>query len=444
MKKLIAILFFIPFLAKAQGELIDKIVAVVGDEIVLHSDIQSTILEASQGKTVNASPAERCSVLENLLYQKLLLNQSRIDSIDVSDAEVQMQVDRRINYFVQMFGSTEQFESYYGKTTAQMKSEYFDLIKDQLLVQRMQSEITKDLKVTPSDVLKYFNSLPADSLPLVGEQIRYSQIVIDPEIRESERQRTILFLDSIRNDIINGRTSMTLQAAKWSEDPGSKYKGGCYPLQRKGSFVPEYEAAVSNTPEGSYSPVFKSDYGYHFVKVVEKRGDFYESCHILMSPKVSEGDLSGAKVKLDSIASALNAGKMTFPQAALKYSTDKSTANQEGRVANIQSGSKHNVADLTPETNLILSGLKVGEISEPVLVKKQDGSQAYVVYRLDERIPAHRATMEQDFEIFKYGAEDDASRKIMDSWVNKKIAATYVSVDPEFATCDFEFNWLKN
>lgn len=444
MKKLITILFLLPLLANAQGELIDKIVAVVGDEIVLHSDIQSTILEASQGKTAYATAEERCSVVENLLYQKLLLNQSKIDSIDVSDAEVQMQVDRRINYFVQMFGSTEQFEAYYGKTTAQMKSEYFDLIKDQLLVQRMQSEITKDLKVTPSDVLKYFNSLPPDSLPLVGEQIRYSQIVIDPEVRESERQRTIMFLDSIRNDIINGRTSMTLQAAKWSEDPGSRYKGGCYPLQRKGSFVPEYEAAVSNTPEGSYSPVFKTDYGYHFVKVVEKRGDFYESCHILMSPKVSENDLSGAKTKLDSIASALNAGKITFQQAALKYSTDKNTANQEGRVANIQSGSKHNVAELSPETNLILSALKVGEISEPVLVKKQDGSQAYVVYRLDERIPAHRATMEQDFEIFKFGAEDDASRKIMDEWVNKKIASTYISVDPEFAGCLFEFNWIKN
>ncbi|MEZ4799152.1 MAG: peptidylprolyl isomerase [Flavobacteriales bacterium] len=444
MKKLIVILFFIPLLANAQGELIDKIVAVVGDEIVLHSDIQSTILEATQGKTADATAEERCSVVENLLYQKLLLNQSKIDSIDVSDAEVQMQVDRRLNYFIQMFGSTEQFEAYYGKTTAQMKADYFDLIKDQLLVQRMQSEITKDLKVTPSDVLKYFNSLPPDSLPLVGEQIRYSQIVIDPEVRESERQRTIMFLDSIRNDILNGRTSMTLQAAKWSEDPGSKYKGGCYPLQRKGSFVPEYEAAVSNTPEGSYSPVFKTDYGYHFVKVVEKRGDFYESCHILMSPKVSENDLSGAKTKLDSIASALNAGKITFQQAALRYSTDKNTANQEGRVANIQSGSKHNVAELSPETNLILSALKVGEVSEPVLVKKQDGSQAYVVYRLDERIPAHRATMEQDFEIFKYGAEDSASRKIMDEWVNKKIASTYVSIDPEFASCVFEFNWIKN
>lgn len=444
MKKLIYILGFLPLLAHSQGEVIDKIIGVVGDEIILYSDLKSGILEMTQGKSSSVSPIEECSIVENLMYQKLLLNQSKIDSIEVSDAEVQMQVERRLSYFVQMFGSTEQFEAYYGKTTAQMKSEYFDLIKDQLLVQRMQQEITKDLKVTPSDVLKYFNALPPDSLPLVGEQVRYSQIIIDPAIRESERQRTIQFLDSIRLDIIQGKTSLTLQAAKWSEDPGSRYKGGCYSLQRKGSFVPEYEAAVANTPEGSYSPVFKSDYGYHFVKVLEKRGDFYESCHILMSPKIFEDDLTGAKRKLDSLAMDLNAGRITFRDAATKYSTDKNTANQEGRVADIQTGSKHNVADLNPETNLILSGLAVGEISEPVLIKKSDGSQAYALYKLDDRITAHRATMELDYEIFKFGAEDFDSKKIMDDWVNKKIQSTYISLDEEYSNCDFDFNWLKN
>lgn len=444
MKKLIAIFFLAPFLSLAQGEIVDKIIGVVGDEIILYSDVKAAILERSQGKTTVASPAETCSIYEDLLYQKLLLNQSRLDSIEVADAEVDMQVDRRISYFVQMFGSTEQFEAYYGKTTAQMREEYFDLIKDQLLVQRMQQEITKELKVTPSDVLKYYNSIPADSLPLVGEQVMYSQIVIDPAIRETERQRTIQFLDSIRLDIMNGKTSMTLQAAKWSEDPGSRYKGGCYPLQRKGSFVPEYEAAVMNTPEGNYSPVFKSDYGYHFVKVVEKRGDFYESCHILMSPKTFEDDLTQAKIKLDSLASDIRAGKITFPQAAARYSTDKNTANQEGRVADIQTGSKHNVANLEAETNLALSALQVGEMTEPLLIKKADGSQSYVMYRLDNRIPAHRATMELDFEIFKIGAEDNASQKITDDWVTKKIQGTYISVDPEFAPCGFDFSWVKN
>ncbi len=443
MRLFVLIVFFLPFSLFAQTELVDKIVAVVGDEAVLHSDIQSAILEASQGKTVNSTLGERCSVIENLMYQKLLLNQAKLDSIEVSDPEVNQQVERRLNYFVSMFGSVEQFEQYYGKTSAQMKSEYFDLIKEQLLVQKMQREITKDVKVTPSDVLRFFQATPADSLPLIGEQVLYSQIIIDPAIRESERQRTISFMDSLRLEIMNGRTSMTLQAAKWSEDPGSKYKGGCYPLQRKGSFVPEYEAAVFNTPEGSYSPVFSSTYGYHFVKVVEKRGDFYESCHILMSPKVFEDDLSQAKVKLDSLSIQLKSGVITFPDAASRYSTDKDTKNQEGRVASVASGSRHNVADLDPETNLILSKLKPGEISSPVLIKKQDGSQAYALYKLDGRIEAHRATLEQDFEIFREGAQAKASQTMMDDWVNKKLAQTFVTVNEEYLNCDFGFKWLK-
>lgn len=445
MRLLRFLIVLLPLFAQAQQEpqLIDKIVAVVGDEAILHSDIQSAILEMNQGKLSTAPIEQRCGILEDLLYQKLLLNQSKLDSIEVADAEVNQQVERRINYFISMFGSSEQFEQYYGKTTAQMKSEYFDLIKDQLLVQKMQREITKDVKVTPSDVLRFFQNTPVDSLPLIGEQVMYSMIAIDPDIRESERQRTIQFLDSIRLDIMNGKTSMTLQAAKYSEDPGSRYKGGCYPLQRKGSFVPEYEAAVFNTPEGSYSPVFKSDYGYHFVKVVEKRGDFYESCHILMSPKVFEDDLSMAKVKLDSLVVQLKAGGIAFKDAALKYSTDKSTRNQEGRVASVMSGSKHNVADLDPETNLVLSKMEPSEVSEPIMIKKQDGSQSYVVYKLDDRIPAHRATMQQDFEIFREGAQAKANQDVMDNWVNKKLKDTFVSIHEDYKSCAFGFTWTK-
>lgn len=443
MKKLLVLLALFPTMLFAQVEVVDEIIAVVGDEILLHSDVQNAILEVTQGKTVDVSPEQRCQIIETLLYQKLLLNQSRIDSIEVADSEVNSQVERRLAYFAQMFGSTEEFEAYYGKTTAQLRDEYFDLIKEQLLVQKMQGEITKNVKVVPSDVLKYYEEVPQDSLPLIGEQIRYSQIVIDPEIRESERQRTISMMDSLRSAIIAGRTSMTLVAAKYSEDPGSKFKGGCYPLQKKGSFVPEYEAAVANTGEGEYSPVFKTEYGYHFVKVVEKRGDFYESCHVLVSPKVNVNDLELARVKLDSVAVELKKGNIKFPAAASKYSTDKETKNQEGRVSDAYTGSKHNVADLEAETNLILMAMNPGDISEPVMIKKRDGSEAYVIYRLDDRIPAHKATLEQDYEIFKRMAEEIANQKASDKWVRAKIANTYVSIKPEYQTCPFEFNWLK-
>jgi len=445
MRILILICIILPSLVKAQtGDVIDRIIGVVGNEIVLHSDLESAILEMTKGKGGLGS-AERCGVYENLLYQKLLLNQSKLDSIEVSDAEVQSQVTRRLDYFMSMFGSTEEFEKYYGKTASQMKDEYFDLIKDQILVQRVQDQINKNTKVTPADVARFYKTVPADSLPLIGEQVQYSQIVNQPAVREIENQRIIQFLDSLRNNLVNGRTSMTLEAAKWSEDPGSRYKGGCYPLQRKGSFVPEYEAAVSNTSEGGFSPVFSSAYGYHFVKVIEKRGDFYESCHILMSPKVKNEDLSNARVELEAVRAKLLSDTLSFVTAAARYSTEEDTKNQGGKVLNLSNGgTKHEVAGLSADLNLILMNLTEGQVSDPVLSAKEDGSQFYVMYRLDKRFNAHTASLKDDYEIFKSIAENEAKQKEVDKWVRKTMDKTYVSVNPDFQTCEYQFPWIKN
>lgn len=445
MRILVILCFVFPSLIQAQtGDVIDRVIGVVGNEIVLQSDLEAAIMEMTKGKG-GMGEMERCGVYENLLYQKLLLNQSKLDSIEVSDAEVQSQVTRRLNYFMSMFGSIEEFEKYYGKTAAEMKDEYFDLIKDQILVQRVQDKINKNTKVTPADVARFYKTVPVDSLPLIGEQVQYSQIVIQPSVRETENQRVIQFLDSIRNNLINGRTSMTLEAAKWSEDPGSRYKGGCYPLQRKGSFVPEYEAAVFNTPEGGFSPVFSSAYGYHFVKVIEKRGDFYESCHILMSPKVINEDLSDARVKLESVREKLKSDTLSFAVAAARYSTQEDTKNQGGKVLNpATGGTKHEVAALSADLNLILINLKEGEISDAVLSANDDGSQFYVIYKLDKRFNAHTANLKDDYEIFKSITENDAKQKEVDKWVRKTIDNTYISINEDFKSCDYQFPWTKN
>ncbi len=430
--------------ANAQpGKVVDRIIGVVGNEIILQSDLESSVLEMTEGKGSDDA-AMRCSVYENLLYQKLLLNQAKLDSIEVSDGEVQSQVERRIEYFVQMFGSVEEFEKYYGKSQAQLKEEYFDLIKDQLLVQKMQDNITNKVKVTPADVLRYYQTVPKDSIPLIGEQVEYSKIQVAPKVRDTEVQRIIHMMDSIRMNLANGKSSMTLEAAKWSEDPGSKYKGGCYPLQRKGSFVPEYEAAVYNTPEGSYSPVFSTVYGYHFVKVVEKRGEFYESCHILMSPKVKSDDLDDARKKLDKVIASIG-DTLSFSQAALKFSTDEDSKNQGGKVINQASGgTRHDVASLSSELNLVFMGMKLGDISDAILATAEDGKQSYVVYHLDNRLPAHAANMKDDYEIFKQVAEARAKQVETDKWVKKRIASTYVQTDTDYLNCDTQFAWPKN
>lgn len=425
------------------GQVIDKIIGVTGNEILLRSDLEAAILQSTQGKGT-VTPSQRCEIFESLLYEKLLLNQAKVDSVEVSDAEVQMQVARRLDYFAQMFGSVEEFEKYYGKTQSQLKDEYFDMIKDQMLVQRMEDQITKNVKVTPSDIQSYYSSVPPDSIPLISEQIQYSKIVIAPKIREVEKQKVIHFLDSIRTRLVSGLSSMTLEAAKWSEDPGSKYKGGCYPMQRKGSFVPEYEATVANTPEGTYSPVFESTYGYHIVKVVEKRGEFYESCHILMSPKILPSDLDIARLSLEKLLPLLRNDSISFNDAVQRFSTDEETKNQMGRVINPNTlGTKHDVSGLSPDMNLALMNLKEGEISEPILVTSQDGKQSYAVFRLDQRIPAHRANLKDDYEIFKTVAEQEVKHKETDKWIRKKVDSSYVKIDSEFENCPFEFPWIR-
>lgn len=421
---------------------VEEIIATVGDEIILLSDLENSLNETYKGKTV--SQEQRCAAFESLLYQKLLLHHARVDSVEVTESDVNAQVERRIDYFVQMLGSEEAFEQYYGKSIALLKEDFFDMVMEQMLVEREQQEVTKGVVTTPADVLKYYKEQHKDSIPLIPEQIAYSKIEFSPQIKEREINRVIHFLDSIRADIANGRSSMTLQAAKWSEDPGSKYKGGCYPLQRRGTFVPEYEAAVYNTDEGKFTPVFKSDFGYHFVKVVEKRGDFYESCHILMTPKVLDKDLDVAHTLADSVYANIKANKIDFKSAARQYSTDEDSKNQEGQVLSPSTGGlRHEIGNIQPEVNLLLSRLQPGEMTEPVLNTTEDGAKSYVIYRLDERINAHRANMDLDYEIFQNAASAQAKNKATDQWVKTKLSRTYVQIDDNYkSNCAFEFGWI--
>jgi peptidyl-prolyl cis-trans isomerase SurA len=446
MRILIFVLALIPMglRAQIQGELIDKIIGVVGNEIVLYSDLQNAILEMTQGKT-RVLPEEECAIVEGLMFNKLLLHQSKVDSLEVGDSDVETEMERRLARLVGYFGSIEEFEKYYNKTITQLKAEFREDIRDQLLTQKMQQEITTGVSVTPAQVTEFFNKIPTDSLPLIGVQVQYAQILMKGEIRDSERQRVKHFLDSIRTDIINGKSTMLLQAAKWSEDPGSRAKGGCYDLQSKGTFDPAYEAAVDVTPEGGYSSIFETVFGYHFVKVVEKRGNFYEACHILMAPKVSPSDFEDARLRLDSVRSEILAGRMTFEEGATGFSQDEDSKNQQGMVLNPASGGfKFEASEVPPAVNLVLDKLKPGEVSTPVLVELPDGTFAYAVYKMVSRIEAHRANMENDYLIFKNMAQQELEQTKTLKWVKKKLGETYTSVDPKYAACEFQFPWQKD
>ena len=418
---------------------LEQIIAVVGNEIILQSDVDAQLfqMEAS-GMPVS----DVCPVVDQLMLQKLLLHQARLDSIMVDDGEVAAQIDRRLEYYIRMFGSIEAFEAEYGKTVAAWKAEFREPMREQILAARMQGEIEGLVRGTPRDISDHFTSIPADSLPLIPEEVRYSQLLIEPELSEEQKLATRVFLDSIRSEVVAGRVSLTLAAMRHSEDPGSKYKGGCYEDIRRGAFVPEVEAQVFATPEGAFSPVFESDFGFHFVKTTNIRGEVFSMCHVLMKPTVPDDALTEAAALADSVANLITLDSLSFTQAVERFSTDEDTKNQGGRVTNPRTGGLfHGVDELERTDFFLINELRIGEHSAATAVQGAE-QQAYAIYHLDERKPAHAANPQQDYELFQMQVEADLRQAKLNKWVRRRLAETYVRVADDFRSCAFDRNWL--
>ena len=422
---------------------LDGIVAVVGNEIILSSELDEMILqERMQGKGIG--PNQKCQLFEDMLFEKLLLHHARVDSLEVTDAEVMDEIDRRLAYYINMLGSIEAFEAEYGKSVTQWKDDFGKPIKDQLLAQKMQQEVNQKVRSTPAEVLEFYEATPKDSLPLIPEEISYSEIVIQPQILESQKQELRFHLDSIRRLVVEGKMSMTLAATRYSEDPGSKYKGGCYTDIRRGQFVPEFEEAVFDTPVGGYSGVFETDFGFHFLRVTDRRGEQFSACHVLMKPKVDINELEKNGLTIDSIYTSLKAETKTFDQVVLKYSTRESSANQRGQVVNPRDGGiKFGVDELDPNIYFVLSSLSEGEISEPMQLIDGDGNGYWTILKLDARHDAHRANPYDDYALFQSQVENEMRLEAMDKWVRKYIAQTFVRIDPSFDSCDFNMDWYE-
>ena len=419
---------------------IDGIIGVVGNEIILSSELDEMILqEKMQRKSIG--PNQKCQIFEDMLFEKLLLHHAKVDSLEVTDAEVMDEIDRRLAYYINMLGSIEAFELQYGKSVSQWKDDFGKPIKNQLLAQKMQQEVNQKVRSTPAEVVEFYEAIPKDSLPLIPEEISYSEIVIQPQILEAQKQDLRFHLDSIRRLVIDEKMSMTLAATRYSEDPGSKYKGGCYTNIRRGQFVPEFEEAVFDTPVGGYSEVFETDFGFHFLRVTDKRGEQFSTCHVLMKPKIDINELEKNGLTIDSIYSALKAGSQTFYQAVLQHSTRESSANQRGQVVNQRDGGiKFGVDELDPNIYFVISPLNVGEISEPIQLIDEDGNAYWTILKLDARHEAHRANPNDDYALFQSQIENELQREAIDKWVKKYVAQTYIRIEPSFDSCDFNMN----
>ena len=439
---LICIVLFVSINAFGQEKIIDEIVAVVGDEIVLFSDIQiqkNQILQ--QGYSGALSD---CDVLGEILFEKLLLNQAKIDSVEVTDDMVNVELEKRLNVFIRQIGSTEKLEEYYGKSIREIREEFFDVLKDQILVQRMQGTIADGLNVTPQDVNEFYNSIPHDSLPFINASVELAQIVKYPEVSREEIERVRNRLREFKLQVEGGKEEFETLAALYSEDPGSAAKGGNLGMQSRGTWVPEFDAIAFNLKDGEISAPFKSDYGWHLMQMIERRGEMYNANHILLIPKTSSLELTQSRNELDSIRNLLVRDSISFAFAATKYSDDERSKNQNGMMVNNAKGSTiFEMNELDPTVFMAIDTLKLGEISKAFYFQSDDRKQGYRIIKLVSETEPHRANLKDDYQALQSMAAHKLSTENMEKWVEQKISDTYIKLNVEYQNCDFDYPWLK-
>jgi peptidyl-prolyl cis-trans isomerase SurA len=436
------VLCMIMMTAKAQDKVIDEVVATVGSHMIMLSDIEQQYMQmrAVEGFNTNSTTA-RCQILESMLFQKLMLNQAEFDSLKVTDEEVEGSLDSKLRYYIQQFGSRDKLEAFYKKSIDEIKAEFKEPIREQLLEEQVQQKITVDVKVTPSQVKKYFNAIPSDSIPLIATEYEIAEIVKDPPLSPEELNAAKEKITALRARIVKGEKFATL-AILYSEDPGSAPKGGELGMFGRGDMYPEFEAAAFSLKKGEVSDVIKTKAGYHILQLIERRGEYVNARHILIIPKVSPMDIAKAKVKLDSIADLIRKDSITFEKAVRKYSDDPNRMNG-GLLINPASGnSRFEASQIDREVFFVIDKMKVGEVSKPVPMTNEEGKEAYRLLYLKLRTEPHRASLKEDYNQIQEWALNDSRTKVIFEWIAKKISSTYVNVTDTYKTCKFNHKWF--
>lgn len=427
----LALFFGTATIALAQPVLADGVVAVVGTEIILRSDV-SIMKETLKREGQDRSD---CEVLNELILEKLLVHHAAIDSVVVDDAEVDDNISRRLEQLIAQIGSERRLTEYYNKSIIEIKEEMRPLMRNQLTAQRMQSTITENVKVTPVEVENAIKALPLDSLPLIGTEVELAQIIINPKVSEKAEQEAIERLEQLRTRILNGSSFATM-AILYSEDPGSNRNGGEYKGIKRGQFVKEFDAVSYNLEVGEISKPFKTEFGYHIVQLQAKRGEELDLRHILVKPKLEQKDLDAAQSRLDSIRGAIVAGTLTFEAAAERFSEDEETKLNGGIMLNPNTMDvTFNLDQLDRGIFYAIQNLKVDELSEAALVRDAQGKEYFRVLHLRNKIDPHRANLKQDLALLKQYVENQRRQQTMDAWVARKKAETALRVNGELADC---------
>lgn len=436
------LLSFLPILTMAQGVLIDEVVANVGDNVILMSDIESQYVQYRMQGNIDNAAEIRCQILDNLLFQKLLLTQAQLDSVVITDARVQSELDRRLRYYISQFGSKEKFEEFYNKSIVEIKEEFREIIRDQLMTEEVQQKITINVKVTPSEVKSFYRKIPSDSLPLINMEYQIGQIVRKPEISQNELDLAREKIKTIRDRVIAGENFETL-AVLYSEDPGSAKDGGFIGTVGRGDTYPEFEAAAFNLKNGEMSEIIKSEAGYHIIQMIQRKGDYIDVRHILIRPKVDPYDLQDAYQFLDSIANLVKSDTTSFEDAVRLHSDDPNKVNG-GMLINPMTGSTWYGADeLDPQVFFVIDKMEVGEISGAVKMTTEEGTDAFRILYLKSRTTPHRANLKDDYNKIQQWAQQEKEANALAKWVRTRAEKTYVSVDEKYLTCQILQKWVK-
>lgn len=457
LKKIIpAVLMTIPLMGMAAtpkdsiGTVIDEVVWVVGDEAILRSDVEQLRIQSSmEGMKWSGDPD--CTIPEQIAVQKLFKHQALIDSIEVTDADVAQEVEQQINYWLEMVdGSRERLEEYKHQTISQIRNELREEMKDRQMVQKMKNKLVQDISVTPAEVRRYFKDMPSDSIPFVPTEVEVQIIQKTPRIETEELDRIKGELREYTDRINKGEASFSTLARLYSEDPGTARRGGELGLTGRGTLDPAFANVAFNlTDPKKVSKIVESEFGFHIIQLIEKRGDKVNVRHILRKPVVSDEAIEKSLGRLDSIANDLRAGKYTFEEAAPIISDDKDTRNSKGLMSTnmMQTGhtsSKFRMQDLPPEIAKVVDTMKVGQISQAFTMINQRGKTVCMIAKLKNRIDGHKATVTEDFQTLKDVVLNKRREQRVHQWVVDKIKNVYTRLNSEFANCQFEYEgWNK-
>ncbi|HON97666.1 MAG TPA: peptidylprolyl isomerase [Bacteroidales bacterium] len=427
-------------------QILDKIIAIVGNKIILKSEVDMQIQQLMISGTLdNAIKTDeiQCEILEDMLLQKLLLMQAEIDSVEVSDDQINNELDRRIRYFTSMFGNVQELEKYYNKSILELKEELREPLKDQLLITTMHDKLVSNVTVTPSEVEKYYKKMPSDSIPIIPAQWEIGVIAIAPSLTQEENNMLISKLQDIKKRI-NNVSDFEVMARLYSEDPATAKNGGETGYFTKGVMEPTFEnAAFSLTKPGEISPIIETSYGYHILQLIDRKGEQVNVRHILVRKQPSNNAIQIAKQKADSIYNLLIKNEINFADAAKKFSKLEGDLTQGGMILSANGGFTLTTNEIDAKFLPILDTMKNSKFSKPFLYMENDGTPTYRILWLKNYIPPHKASLKTDYYLIQMKALEEKKNQALAKWANERLQEVYVKIDEDYQGCDFKYPWIK-